>query len=77
MSASPEPSRDLLVRRVASRSLSGGNKSPAFGRVYGFVYSGLDVGLALGPLAFGMLLDAGGRDGVLPGVWPCCRSRRC
>jgi len=62
------PSRDLLVRRVATDSLAGGNASPAFGRVYGFVYSGLDVGLALGPLAFGMLLDAGGRDGVLPGV---------
>ena len=62
------PSRDLLVRRVATESLAGGNASPAFGRVYGFVYSGLDVGLALGPLAFGMLLDAGGRNGVLPGV---------
>jgi MFS family permease len=62
------PSRDLLVRRVATESLAGGRESPAFGRVYGFVYSGLDVGLALGPLAFGMLLDAGGRDGVLPGV---------
>ncbi|MFA4969907.1 MAG: hypothetical protein WC540_09765, partial [Sulfuritalea sp.] len=37
-------------------------------RVYGFVYSGIDVGLAMGPLAFGALLDAGGRDGVLPGV---------
>lgn len=62
------PSRDLLVRRVATDSLAGGKASPAFGRVYGFVYSGLDVGLALGPLAFGALLDAGGRDGVLPGV---------
>ena len=62
------PSRDLLVRRVATESLAGGKESPAFGRVYGFVYSGLDVGLALGPLAFGILLDAGGRDGVLPGV---------
>jgi len=62
------PSRDMLVRRVATESLAGGKESPAFGRVYGFVYSGLDVGLALGPLAFGMLLDAGGRDGVLPGV---------
>ena len=62
------PSRDLLVRRVATDTLAGGNASPAFGRVYGFVYSGLDVGLALGPLAFGVLLDAGGRDGVLPGV---------
>lgn len=62
------PSRDLLVRRVATESLDGGKESPAFGRVYGFVYSGLDVGLALGPLAFGMLLDAGGRNGVLPAI---------
>ena len=62
------PSRDLLVRRVATDALAGGNASPAFGRVYGFVYSGIDVGLAMGPLAFGALLDAGGRDGVLPGV---------
>ena len=29
----------------------------AFGRVYGMVYSGLDVGLALSPIAFGLLLD--------------------
>ena len=56
------------MRRVATDSLAGGKASPAFGRVYGFVYSGLDVGLALGPLAFGALLDAGGRGGVLPGV---------
>lgn len=62
------PSRDLLVRRVATDAVPGGKASPAFGRVYGFVYSGLDVGLALGPLVFGLLLDAGGRDGVLPGV---------
>lgn len=62
------PSRDLLVRRAATDAVPGGKASPAFGRVYGFVYSGLDVGLALGPVAFGMLLDAGGRDGVLPGV---------
>ena len=62
------PSRDLLVRSAATLAVPAGKASPAFGRVYGFVYSGLDVGLALGPVAFGMLLDAGGRDGVLPGV---------
>lgn len=62
------PSRDLLVREAALGAIPGGKASPAFGRVYGFVYSGLDVGLALGPLAFGALLDAGGRWGVLPGV---------
>ncbi|NDP43646.1 MAG: multidrug efflux MFS transporter [Aromatoleum sp.] len=29
----------------------------AAGRVYGFVYSGLDLGGVLGPIAFGFLLD--------------------
>lgn len=47
------PSRDMLVR-TATRAQLG---ESAFGRVYGFVYSGLDVGLALAPLMFGMLLD--------------------
>ena len=31
----------------------------SFGRVYGFVYSGLDAGQALSPLVFGPMLDAG------------------
>lgn len=62
------PSRDLLVRQVATRVVPAGKASPAFGRIYGFVYSGLDVGLATGPVAFGMLLDAGGQRGVLPGI---------
>jgi hypothetical protein len=48
------PPRDMLVRRAAAARLGEG----AFGRVYGFVYSGLDVGLAASPLAFGLLLDA-------------------
>ncbi len=47
------PSRDLLVRQATKARLG----EAAFGRVYGMVYSGLDVGLALAPLAFGMLLD--------------------
>lgn len=62
------PSRDLLVRRVATDLVSADKGSPAFGRIYGFVYSGLDVGLAVGPVAFGILLDAGGYHSVLPGV---------
>lgn len=77
------PSRDMLVRRAAmetaSKVASAGETaegsvtnsaahSPAFGRIYGFVYSGLDVGLALSPLAFGVLLDAGGQGYVLPGI---------
>ena len=49
------PSRDLLVRRSATGRFG----KSAYGRVYGFVYSGLDLGLALSPIVFGMLLDAG------------------
>jgi predicted MFS family arabinose efflux permease len=47
------PSRDLLVRAATKARLGEG----AFGRVYGMVYSGLDVGLAISPIAFGVLLD--------------------
>ncbi|MGZ5779615.1 MAG: MFS transporter, partial [Burkholderiaceae bacterium] len=44
------PSRDLLIRAAAPKN--------ATGRVYGVVYSGLDIGLASGPLLFGALMDA-------------------
>ncbi len=47
------PSRDLLVRTATKARLG----EASFGRVYGTVYSGLDVGLALSPIAFGLLLD--------------------
>ena len=40
----------------------------AFGRIYGFVYSGLDVGLAMSPLVFGPLLDAGKFQAALVAV---------
>jgi FSR family fosmidomycin resistance protein-like MFS transporter len=43
------PSRDLLVRAAAPAN--------ATGRVYGVVYSGLDVGLAISPPIFGALMD--------------------
>ena len=49
------PNRDLLVRKAAMSRFG----KTSFGRVYGFVYSGLDVGLALSPLVIGPLLDAG------------------
>jgi MFS family permease len=49
------PNRDLLVRRAATSRFG----KSAFGRVYGFVYSGLDTGLAMAPVLFGPLLDAG------------------
>jgi FSR family fosmidomycin resistance protein-like MFS transporter len=55
------PSRDMLVR-LATQAELGPN---AFGRVYGFVYSGLDVGLATAPLVFGILLDRGQPNAVL------------
>lgn len=48
------PSRDMLVRKATAARLGTGS----FGRVYGLVYSGLDVGLATAPIIFGLLLDA-------------------
>ena len=47
------PSRDLLIRQATTRGLG----EASFGRVYGFVYSGLDAGLATAPLLFGALMD--------------------
>lgn len=58
------PSRDLLVRRAATAQFG----ATAYGRVYGFVYSGLDVGLATAPLIFGPMLDAGRYTAPLVGV---------
>ncbi|CAG1014069.1 Fosmidomycin resistance protein [Burkholderiaceae bacterium] len=43
------PSRDLLVKRSSPDN--------ATGRVYGVVYSGLDIGQAVAPLLFGTLMD--------------------
>lgn len=58
------PSRDLLVRRAAIARFG----QRAFGRVYGFVYSGLDIGLAIAPLIFGLLMDGAQFAVVLGGV---------
>jgi MFS family permease len=58
------PSRDMLVRKSTAARLGTG----AFGRIYGLVYSGLDVGLAVAPLVFGMLMDAGMTQFVFVGV---------
>lgn len=43
------PSRDVLVRRAASGA--------GMGSVFGFVYSGFDLGSSTAPLVFGTLLD--------------------
>jgi MFS transporter, FSR family, fosmidomycin resistance protein len=53
------PSRDILIKRATPPG--------ATGRVYGVVYSGLDAGMALAPLGFGMMMDA--KQPVA--VWVC------
>jgi MFS family permease len=58
------PSRDILVRRAATSTYG----VAAYGRIYGFVYSGIDTGLAIAPLVFGVLMDAGRFAQVLWGV---------
>jgi FSR family fosmidomycin resistance protein-like MFS transporter len=45
------PSRDMLVRSATPPGSTG--------KVFGFVYSGLDVGSAMAPLAIGVMLDHG------------------
>ncbi|WP_119153956.1 MFS transporter [Caldimonas tepidiphila] len=53
------PSRDMLIKRAAPPG--------ATGRVYGTVYSGLDLGFAFAAPVFGALLDRGIADGVFYG----------
>ena len=45
------PSRDLLVKQATPKGVAG--------RVYGIVYSGIDLGAAIGPFIFGLFMDAG------------------
>jgi predicted MFS family arabinose efflux permease len=54
------PSRDLIVRASTPAG--------ATGRVYGFVYSGLDVGQLATPVFFGWLMDSGRPQGVFYGI---------
>ena len=54
------PSRDLLVKRSTPEN--------ATGRVYGVVYSGLDIGQAIAPLIFGALMDHHNYQGVWLGL---------
>ncbi|MFY9479612.1 MAG: MFS transporter [Aquabacterium sp.] len=53
------PSRDMLIKRAAPPG--------ATGRVYGTVYSGLDVGFAVAAPVFGFMLDHGQASGVFYG----------
>jgi MFS family permease len=52
------PSRDMLVRGAAAKSTTG--------KVFGFVYSGYDLGAALAPPLLGFLLDHGLPRAVTP-----------
>jgi MFS family permease len=54
------PSRDMMIKRATPKG--------ATGRVYGTVYSGLDVGFALAPLMFGVLMDQGWYGATLSGA---------
>jgi MFS family permease len=54
------PSRDMLVKRSTPEN--------ATGRVYGVVYSGLDIGQAIAPLVFGALMDHRQWQGVWLGL---------
>jgi MFS family permease len=45
------PSRDMMIKKATPKS--------ATGRVYGTVYSGLDLGFALAPLIYGVFMDRG------------------
>ena len=54
------PSRDMMIKRATPRE--------ATGRVYGMVYSGLDVGFALSPVVFGLFMDRGWYAATLLGA---------
>ncbi len=51
-----QPSRDVLIRKAAA--------GVGLGRVFGFVYSGFDLGSSTAPLLFGALLDHQAPRGV-------------
>ena len=55
-----QPSRDILVKSAAPAGTSG--------KTFGFVYSGLDFGGAIGPIAFGWLMDGGHHRWVFLGT---------
>ena len=59
-SGTASPSRDMLVKKSTPENSTG--------RVYGVVYSGLDIGQALSPLVFGMLMDRQLFSGVFIGL---------
>ncbi len=57
------PSRDMLVRSVTPRG--------AFGKVFGFITTGFNIGGVIAPPIFGFLMDHGSAGGVLIGSALC------
>lgn len=55
-----QPSRDMIVRAVTPPG--------AFGRVFGFVTTGFNIGGVLAPPAFGYMMDAGQPAAVIVGT---------
>lgn len=54
------PSRDMMIKKATPKG--------ATGRVYGTVYSGLDIGFAVSPLLFGAFMDQGWYAATLAGA---------
>ena len=54
------PSRDMMIKKATPKG--------ATGRVYGLVYSGLDVGFAISPVVFGVFMDRGWYGATLLGA---------
>lgn len=54
------PSRDMMIKKATPKG--------ATGRVYGMVYSGLDVGFAISPILFGAFMDRGWYGATLLGA---------
>lgn len=54
------PSRDMMIKKATPQG--------ATGRVYGMVYSGLDVGFAISPVLFGVFMDRGWYGATLLGA---------
>lgn len=54
------PSRDMMIKKATPKG--------ATGRVYGIVYSGLDVGFAVSPVVFGIFMDHGWYGATLLGA---------
>ena len=54
------PSRDMMIKKATPKG--------ATGRVYGLVYSGLDLGFAVSPVVFGQFMDRGWYSATLAGA---------